>query len=764
MNKNIVLLSDGTGNSSRALFKSNVWRLYQALDLTRPDQIALYDDGVGSSSFRPLALIGGAFGYGLKRNVLDLYTFLCRNYQPEDRIYCFGFSRGAFTVRVLAGLIANQGLVQAGNEIERKRLAKAAFRAYRRRYRRKHLDVLRWLRDLMIRGWNQDYDKAPKIQTDIAFLGVWDTVAAYGLPIDELTHAWNYIFPLSFPDRDLNDKVQRACHALALDDERHSFHPELWNEVEERDLRAAAGQSKEQAAERKPLHERLLQVWFAGMHSNVGGSYPDDAMAYVPLDWMMGEAERAGLHFKPGEHAKVKAAANIHGPMYDSRRGVGGAYRYRPRKLDELTDDKEFDVRIPFPKIHESVFERIREGTNGYAPIVLPARYALYTKEGEVHWQDKDEQVRQAHCTKEGKMEEVAAQPVKWPEHPTQARNRRQAAEKVWDLVWKKRVVYFATVAAGFALALFPLYRHATETCGGPACSIAPLIRSLGLFLPSLAAPWLKAYESHPGSFLALLLLMVLLIYQGDKYQHKIFDRMRAIWKPILAAPGPASEQAPEPASRIQRLRTNAGYQSSVKFLKSWVLVPLAGITAALALVFSGSRIVFTMFESAGCVCRPSASTTPISEQSKIFSIRNLCWASGWEVQEGKRYKLTLTINNAWLDNTIPSGIGGYSKEKMTPLMYPGTLLRRQIGEPWFKPIARIGYQGRDEYPLNPSDGSQPGADSTQLVAEITARRSGELFLYLNDAILPVPNDWQYFYNNNGEGSATVKIELVNSQ
>ncbi|HYC45959.1 MAG TPA: DUF2235 domain-containing protein, partial [Burkholderiales bacterium] len=90
--KNIVLLSDGTGNSAGKLFKTNVWRLYQALDLTppdtpgRPEQIAYYDDGVGSSSFRPLALLGGAFGWGLKRNVIDLYTFLCRNYRDGDDI------------------------------------------------------------------------------------------------------------------------------------------------------------------------------------------------------------------------------------------------------------------------------------------------------------------------------------------------------------------------------------------------------------------------------------------------------------------------------------------------------------------------------------------------------------------------------------------------------------------------------------------------------------------------------------------------------
>ena len=111
MAKNILLFSDGTGNSAAKLFKTNVWRLYQAVDTRtspasgQPLQIACYDDGVGTSSFKPLALLGGAFGVGLKRNVLELYEFVCRSYEPGDRIYAFGFSRGAFTIRVLARII-----------------------------------------------------------------------------------------------------------------------------------------------------------------------------------------------------------------------------------------------------------------------------------------------------------------------------------------------------------------------------------------------------------------------------------------------------------------------------------------------------------------------------------------------------------------------------------------------------------------------------------------------------------------------------------
>src|SRR5207302_4145094 len=119
MSRNIVLLSDGTGNSAAKVWRTNVWRTFEALDLSGSDQVAFYDDGVGTSSFKPVAIMGGAFGYGLKRNVIDIYKFASRNYRSkDDEIYGFGFSRGAFTMRVVTGLILEQGLVVAASENE----------------------------------------------------------------------------------------------------------------------------------------------------------------------------------------------------------------------------------------------------------------------------------------------------------------------------------------------------------------------------------------------------------------------------------------------------------------------------------------------------------------------------------------------------------------------------------------------------------------------------------------------------------------------
>ena len=148
MSKNIVLLSDGTGNSSASVFKTKVWRLFQILDLRDPaHQIAFYDDGVGTSSFKLFAILGGIFGFGLKRNVIAIYGFCCRNYQPGDRIYCFGFSRGAFTIRVVAGMIASQGLVKySDKEADLARFAADAYRNYRRRFDSGILRYLGYLR------------------------------------------------------------------------------------------------------------------------------------------------------------------------------------------------------------------------------------------------------------------------------------------------------------------------------------------------------------------------------------------------------------------------------------------------------------------------------------------------------------------------------------------------------------------------------------------------------------------------------------------
>lgn len=354
----IIILSDGTGNAASSVWRTNVWRIFQVLDLQGNTQAAKYDDGVGTSSFLPLAILGGAFGFGLKRNVLDAYKFICRNYdhQNESKIYLFGFSRGAFTVRVLAALILQQGLVIADTESELHDGAVKAYRAYRAKGYHSvwRIEVLfRALRDSILVPifdfFRHNKSYAQIVRKDvpaIEFIGVWDTVAAYGLPLDEMTRGVsNWVWPLELPNRILSPRVKCARHALALDDERTTFHPVLW--TEEGESRPAVPTTIDD--------ERLVQVWFVGMHANVGGGYPDDAVAFVPLNWLVDEAIKRGLIFKNAPFADpdsikwISSSQDKDGRLYDSRSGLGSYYRYGPRKVTDLCNDPYVDVRIPVP-------------------------------------------------------------------------------------------------------------------------------------------------------------------------------------------------------------------------------------------------------------------------------------------------------------------------------------------------------------------------------------------------------------------------------
>jgi hypothetical protein len=190
-------------------------------------------------------------------------------------------------------------------------------------------------------------------------------------------------------DKSLNKRVKYARHAVAIDDERQTFFPLLWDEDSE----------KEKENNRKFLHppDRIKQVWFAGMHSNVGGGYADDALSMGPLCWMAGEAAAHGIAIsttpaavrRSGSDEWLEKAAPC-APMGDSRKGVAAYYRYHPRPIGRLCGLKDHSserdpksaVTIDRPKIHESVFERIRDARDSYAPFGLPENYVGRHQEG----------------------------------------------------------------------------------------------------------------------------------------------------------------------------------------------------------------------------------------------------------------------------------------------------------------------------------------------------------------------------------------------
>jgi uncharacterized protein (DUF2235 family) len=382
MPKNIIICSDGTGNTAIKDRGTNVFKMFEAIDLnghridpTLDPQVAFYDDGVGTETFLPLKLLGGAFGFGLAKNIRNLYMDLVRVYDPgdattpADRIYLFGFSRGAFTVRTLAGLIAKCGVLDRDKLRTTDALRAAvrkAYSAYRRSYRTWLGSVVNQiLVALHLRRRDADaiaaFKQAHSIPSEVRmrFIGVWDTVDAVGGPF-HTSDVINAVFHrFKFPDRILSDKVDQAVHALSIDEARAAFGPVLW--------------------EAKPNVE---QVWFAGVHSNVGGGYPKQGMSLVTLDWMMQKAQQNGLRILTDDRKNYWEHGNVDDKMYDSRAGLGVFYRWKPRNMQRLCIDQK--TAMP-PAVHLSVLERIAHGTDGYAPGTLaPAVSVTFTPANEL--------------------------------------------------------------------------------------------------------------------------------------------------------------------------------------------------------------------------------------------------------------------------------------------------------------------------------------------------------------------------------------------
>jgi hypothetical protein len=186
---------------------------------------------------------------------------------------------------------------------------------------------------------------------------------AVGLPfhISDIVNSTLYRF--KFPDTFLSDIVDRACHALSIDDQRRSFHPLVWNEARER-----------------PGADRIEQVWFAGVHANVGGGYPKQGMSLVALDWMMERAEATGLRFIPLAREAVRHCASVDDKLYDSRAGLGTFYRWKPRDIERICDSNSMRP----PRLHATVLERIAHDIDDYAPVNLPHGAVLVTTEPPV--------------------------------------------------------------------------------------------------------------------------------------------------------------------------------------------------------------------------------------------------------------------------------------------------------------------------------------------------------------------------------------------
>ncbi|MGW3665160.1 DUF2235 domain-containing protein [Streptomyces sp. NPDC005141] len=333
MPKNLVICLDGTGNQVKAKGNTNVVRLYEMLDLSDPvRQIAYYDPGVGTFSaagaWTPVGrrlskLLGLAFGSGMKANLAEAYTYLMAHYQPGDHIHVFGFSRGAYTARALVGMLKAVGLMRPGME----NLVPYAVSVYARN------------KDWTRQDWDQLHHFAGafsnavegRVGISVAYLGIWDSVKAAGVL------RWN----LRWPYTRQVPNVAHIRHAVSVDEKRRPY----------REYLVKPGDGK------RPAPGLVEQVWFAGVHSDVGGTFDDDPRtATVALKWIVDGALDAGVLLKKGAYAREvtlvpdDAMGRIH------RMGrIWALLTYRRRKLPAdaqvhasvRTRDARYRDRIP---------------------------------------------------------------------------------------------------------------------------------------------------------------------------------------------------------------------------------------------------------------------------------------------------------------------------------------------------------------------------------------------------------------------------------
>jgi len=257
MSKRIIFCADGTWDDP--MDATNVYAMFKAIT-TASGQVAYYDDGVGSDGTPLQKLAGGALGVGLFQKITDGYTKIAHAYDQDDEIFIFGFSRGAYTARCIAGMIAICGL-PTGNFSDQ--FITDAFQAYRNPSQRA--------------AFNAKYNP---YNARIKMVGVWDTVGSLGIPaivggVDPIQYG--------FLDTNLHPDVQNAFQALAIDERRQEFPPTLWT------------------PSTSPVPGQVLQqVWFSGVHCDIGGGYSDDdSLSDITFGWMLSNAVALGMQVDP---------------------------------------------------------------------------------------------------------------------------------------------------------------------------------------------------------------------------------------------------------------------------------------------------------------------------------------------------------------------------------------------------------------------------------------------------------------------------------
>jgi len=278
--KRLAIFLDGTWNQVNS--NTNVWRM-RALcapkDAAGTPQLIYYEVGVNG-------FLGGVFGKGLDENIRLAYEWLVENYNPGDEVFIFGFSRGAYTARSLAGLVAKLGILKPGSPIGITQLYD--------RYKRGDEETIWQLADKQSAGdvtnltteerWMLKYSQ----RADVKMVGVWDTVGSLGLKAFSIEGISRSTF--DWLETGLRIHILSGYHALAIDELRGDFGPTLWTVRHPKDPKAVI-------AAPRPI-ANVEQRWFVGAHANVGGGYATDLLPQAPLQWIMKKAQSQGLAFR----------------------------------------------------------------------------------------------------------------------------------------------------------------------------------------------------------------------------------------------------------------------------------------------------------------------------------------------------------------------------------------------------------------------------------------------------------------------------------
>lgn len=316
MAKHLAVCCDGTWNTPDQQRPTNVTKVALAISpqtATGREQRTFYHRGVGTRPWERIR--GGGFGFGLSRDLREAYRVIVQNFDPGDQLYFFGFSRGAFTARSLVGFIRNSGVLRR-EHIER---VDEAYRLYRSRRAASHP------REIEATLFRRSYAH----ETRVRFIGVWDTVGALGIPLDGLRLVNLFNRRWQFHDAELSGAVDSAFHALAIDEKRGPFRPTLW------------GPRADATAD-----QRVEQVWFTGVHSDVGGGYVEHELSDIALLWMVDRARRCGLAFRRDAFSRLASrdpSTSQAGASIDARTAVS------PDPLGRLHESRTGAYRLIRP-------------------------------------------------------------------------------------------------------------------------------------------------------------------------------------------------------------------------------------------------------------------------------------------------------------------------------------------------------------------------------------------------------------------------------